>query len=151
MEERRCRLPNDQTVWQSFRSVRKSTTALGQVRFDAAHDEKYGHADHWWAFCLAESAVSEQPRFGLLEYFQSGAAARELARLEKGKPVTAVGKPVIADEAPVCPECKSACVIPISAGQKHCNQCGINFFPKNGTRPEVHRGPTRAEVLAKRW
>src|SRR2546421_11145547 len=40
MEELRCRLPNDQAVWQSFRSVRRSTTSLGQIRFDAAHDEK---------------------------------------------------------------------------------------------------------------
>src|SRR6266702_1282132 len=37
MEERRCRLPNDQAVWKSFRSVRRSTTSLGQIRFDAAH------------------------------------------------------------------------------------------------------------------
>jgi phage FluMu gp28-like protein len=69
LEERRCRLPetlivdgiaDDQTVWQSFRSVRKTSTALGQVRFDSAHDEKYGHADYWWAACLAESAAQQQ-------------------------------------------------------------------------------------------
>ena len=59
MEERRCRLPNDQAVWQSFRSVRRSTTSLGQIRFDAAHDEKCDHADRWWAFCLAEAAAEQ--------------------------------------------------------------------------------------------
>jgi len=59
MEERRCRLPNDQAVWQSFRSVRRSTSSLGQIRFDAAHDDTYGHADHWWAFCLAEAAAEQ--------------------------------------------------------------------------------------------
>ncbi len=58
LEETRCRLPNDQAIWQSFRSVRKTTTALGQVRFDAARD--YDHADFWWAFCLAEEAA-ERP------------------------------------------------------------------------------------------
>lgn len=57
MEERRCRLPNDQAVWQSFRSVRRSTTSLGQIRFDAAHDQRCDHADRWWAFCLAEAAA----------------------------------------------------------------------------------------------
>jgi phage FluMu gp28-like protein len=50
LEETRCRLPNDPAIWQSFRSVRKTTTALGQVRFDAAR--QYDHADFWWAFCL---------------------------------------------------------------------------------------------------
>jgi phage FluMu gp28-like protein len=35
MEERRCRLPNDQAIGQSFRSVRRSTTSLGQIRFRA--------------------------------------------------------------------------------------------------------------------
>lgn len=59
MEERRCRLPNDQAVWQSFRSVRRSTTALGQIRFDVAHDEKSDHSDRWWAFCLAEAAAEQ--------------------------------------------------------------------------------------------
>ena len=37
--------PDDRIVWKNFRSVRKTTTALGQVRFDAAHDGKFGHAD----------------------------------------------------------------------------------------------------------
>jgi phage FluMu gp28-like protein len=59
MEELRCRLPNDQAIWQSFRSIRKTTTAIGQIRFDAAHDEKYGHGDHFWAFALAESAAQQ--------------------------------------------------------------------------------------------
>src|SRR5438046_7122431 len=59
MEAKRCRLPNDQAVWQSFRSVRKTSTSLGQIRFDAAHDDKFGHSDHWWAFCLAEAAAQQ--------------------------------------------------------------------------------------------
>jgi hypothetical protein len=29
----------------SFRSVKKTVTATGQARFDAEHDEKFGHAD----------------------------------------------------------------------------------------------------------
>jgi phage FluMu gp28-like protein len=60
MEELKVRLPDDDGVRQSFRSVKKSSNALGQSRFDAEHDSKYGHADHWWAFCLAEAAAEQQ-------------------------------------------------------------------------------------------
>lgn len=79
MEELRCRLPNDQAIWQSFRSVRKTSTRLGQIRFDAAHDEKHGHADYWWAFCLAEAAAQQQEsvfpgifKLGITEYSGMG-------------------------------------------------------------------------------
>jgi phage FluMu gp28-like protein len=77
LEERKCRLPetviidgkpDDQIVWQNFRSVRKTSTALGQVRFDAAHDDMYGHGDFYWAKCLAEAAT-QQPEIlpGIIE------------------------------------------------------------------------------------
>jgi phage FluMu gp28-like protein len=56
MEEHRVRIPDVDIVRHSFRSVKKTITATGQPRFDAEHDEKYGHADFWWAYCLAESA-----------------------------------------------------------------------------------------------
>lgn len=91
-EERKCRLPetvivdgkpDDQIVWQNFRSVRKTSTALGQVRFDAAHDEKFGHADFFWAFALAESAVGQQPVYGLLEWYRQEA---ERLRAETSSP-----------------------------------------------------------------
>lgn len=59
MEEKKVRLPDADLVRNSFRSVKKTITDTGQARFDAAHDERYGHADHWWSFCLAES-VAEQ-------------------------------------------------------------------------------------------
>lgn len=60
MEETKVRLPDSDMIRASFRSVKKTTNAIGQARFDAEHDAKYGHADHWWAFCLAETAA-EQP------------------------------------------------------------------------------------------
>ena len=59
MEEKKVRLPDTDVIRNSFRSVKKMVTDTGQVRFDAAHDERYGHADHWWAFCLAESAAEQ--------------------------------------------------------------------------------------------
>jgi len=64
MEEGRVRLPDAEPIRQSFRAVRKSVNVLGQARFDAEHDVRYGHADHWWAFCLAEAAA-EQPSYRL--------------------------------------------------------------------------------------
>lgn len=73
MEKKRCRLPNDQAVWQSFRSVRKSTTALGQIRFDTASDKRNDHSDRRWSFALAESAVEQRPIYGLLEYWRQEA------------------------------------------------------------------------------
>jgi phage FluMu gp28-like protein len=87
LEERKCRLPetviidgkpDDQIVWQNFRSVRKTTTALGQVRFDAAHDDRFGHADFYWAKCLAEAAAQQPKIFpgivtpGIVEYAPTG-------------------------------------------------------------------------------
>ncbi|MGH9432535.1 MAG: terminase large subunit domain-containing protein [Terriglobia bacterium] len=64
MEEAKVRLPDDDRIRQSFRSVQKTVNSLGQPRFDAEHDEKYGHADHWWAFCMAEAAA-ERPSYHL--------------------------------------------------------------------------------------
>lgn len=57
MEGLKCRIPESEIIRHSFRSVKKTVTATGQARFDAEHDALYGHADHWWAFCLAESAA----------------------------------------------------------------------------------------------
>jgi phage FluMu gp28-like protein len=69
MEEHRVRLPESDTIRHSFRSVKKTVTATGQARFDAEHDEKYGHADHWWAYCLAESA-GHNPGDGFMRWLQ---------------------------------------------------------------------------------
>lgn len=66
MEETKARLPDDDKIRASFRSVKKTLNAVGQARFDAEHDAKYGHADHWWAFCLAETAA-EQPTYHLAD------------------------------------------------------------------------------------
>jgi phage FluMu gp28-like protein len=59
MEEMKVRLPDSDAVRQAFRAVKKTVNAVGQVRFDAEHDARSGHADHWWAFCLAETAAQQ--------------------------------------------------------------------------------------------
>jgi phage FluMu gp28-like protein len=148
LEERKCRLPetviidnkpDDQMIWQNFRSVRKTTTALGQVRFDAAHDDKFGHADFFWAKCLAESAAQQQDSqtLGLLDYYNSGQAEKDLKEMDKLMAATTLAKPMIPDQAPACPECHSKLVIRVGGGQLHCNQCGIQWWPKDGKRPPV--------------
>ena len=62
MEEVKVRLPDSDAVRRAFRAVKKTVNAVGQVRFDAEHDARAGHADHWWAFCLAETAA-QQPAY----------------------------------------------------------------------------------------
>ncbi|MGH9403175.1 MAG: terminase large subunit domain-containing protein [Terriglobia bacterium] len=59
MEEMKVRVPDDEGVRASFRAVKKTQNAIGQTRFDTEHDAKLGHADHWWAFCLAETAAQQ--------------------------------------------------------------------------------------------
>lgn len=59
MEEMKVRIPDDDGVRASFRAVKKTQNAVGQTRFDTEHDAKTGHADHWWAFCLAETAAQQ--------------------------------------------------------------------------------------------
>ncbi|MGH9343196.1 MAG: terminase large subunit domain-containing protein, partial [Terriglobia bacterium] len=59
MEEMKVRVPDDEKVRASFRAVKKTQNAIGQTRFDTEHDAKLGHADHWWAFCLAETAAQQ--------------------------------------------------------------------------------------------
>jgi phage FluMu gp28-like protein len=67
MEEQKVRLPDSNAVRQSFRSVKKSVNAVGLTRFDAEHDARFGHADHWWAFCLAEAAAAQPAAYRLAE------------------------------------------------------------------------------------
>jgi len=59
MEEMKVRLPDSNPVRQALRAVKRTVNAVGQVRFDAEHDARAGHADHWWAFCLAETAAQQ--------------------------------------------------------------------------------------------
>jgi len=77
LEQHRVRIPDSDTLRHSFRSVKKTVTATGQARFDAEHDEKYGHADHWWAYCLAESA-GHNPGDGFMRYLQAQSDAKKV-------------------------------------------------------------------------
>ena len=58
LEDRTFRVPDDPHVWADFRRIRKTTTAAGNVRFEAERNEKEGHADRFWAAALCRHAAS---------------------------------------------------------------------------------------------
>lgn len=59
MEDKRLRVPADMAIRESFHSVKKTVTAAGNIRFDAASTEA-GHADEFWGAALGiEAAASE--------------------------------------------------------------------------------------------
>ncbi len=64
MEEMKVRIPDEDNIRAAFHSVKKTQNLVGQSRFDTEHDAQFGHADHWWAFCLAEAAA-QQPVYHL--------------------------------------------------------------------------------------
>lgn len=144
MEEQKCRIPDTDMIRNSFRSVKKTVTATGQARFDALHDQKFGHADHWWAFALAESAAQQQDSqtLGLLDYYKTGQAQRDLDNMDKIQTATTLAKPMIPDQAPCCPECQNKFVIR-GGNQMHCNACGITFYPKGMKPPRIQYASRR--------
>jgi phage FluMu gp28-like protein len=74
MEESKVRIPDSDLVRHSFRSIKKTVNAIGQARFDAEHDTKYGHGDHFWAFALAEAAAQHPAGAGLADGYLAGVA-----------------------------------------------------------------------------
>jgi phage FluMu gp28-like protein len=54
-------VPAEHQVREDLHSVRRVTTAAGNVRFDVAASEAKGHADRFWAAALANHAASEAP------------------------------------------------------------------------------------------
>jgi phage FluMu gp28-like protein len=58
VEEKTLVLPESQAVREDLHSVKKSTTAAGNIRFDVQGNTD-GHADRFWAAALCEHAVSE--------------------------------------------------------------------------------------------
>ena len=60
MEERRVRLPADATIRASLRSVTKSTSLSGNIRFTAERSAD-GHADEFWGLALAIAAAQSTP------------------------------------------------------------------------------------------
>ncbi len=62
-EDRRCRIAVCQKLRDDLHAVKKTTTAAGNIRFDAEHTDQ-GHADRFWAKSLAfmaSDAGTEKP------------------------------------------------------------------------------------------
>ena len=57
MEDRRLRIPYSGKIRADLRSITKSVTAAGNIRFTAERTPD-GHADHFWALALAIHAAS---------------------------------------------------------------------------------------------
>lgn len=58
-EDRALRIPKDDKIRADLRSIRKTTTAAGNIRFEAERSQD-GHADRFWALALAIHAASGQ-------------------------------------------------------------------------------------------
>lgn len=59
LERREFLLPNDRDFHTQIHSIKRTPTAGGTFRYDAARDEK-GHADSFWAWALASFAVDDE-------------------------------------------------------------------------------------------
>ena len=63
-EDRSVRIPDRQEIFSDLRSIRKETTASGNVRF-AGEKTKNGHADRFWSLALAlHASKSTAGNFG---------------------------------------------------------------------------------------
>ncbi len=59
-QDRLVRVPADAATREDLHKVRRTVTAAGNVRLDAARDEN-GHADRFWALSLAYHAADHAP------------------------------------------------------------------------------------------
>ena len=51
------------------------------------------------------------------------------------------------DNSPRCPECQSALIATVAGGMNRCQQCGVQWWPKDA--PAVARPQSRSDYLAK--
>jgi len=58
IEDGTIRIPVDETIRNDWHSVRRSVTSAGPARYDAGHSGA-GHADRFWAACLAVRAAGK--------------------------------------------------------------------------------------------
>ncbi len=76
-EDKAVRIPHDDKIRADLRSIRKTTTAAGNIRFDADSSDD-GHADRFWALALAIHAAATPA--GPIEY--QSATKRRFAEQE---------------------------------------------------------------------
>lgn len=76
-EDKAVRIPRDDRIRADLRGIKKTTTAAGNIRFDAERSEG-GHSDAFWALALALHAAGNPA--GPIEYESTG-IARDYTRL----------------------------------------------------------------------
>jgi len=81
LEDARLILPDDHEIREDLHSVRKVTTAAGNIRFDVAATEARGHADRFWAAALARHAAGDNTSGGLTAEAVVSRGRRESAEL----------------------------------------------------------------------
>jgi len=81
LEDARLVLPDDHEIREDLHSVRKVTTAAGNIRFDVAATEARGHADRFWAAALARHAAGDNTSGGLTAEAVVSRGRRESAEL----------------------------------------------------------------------
>jgi phage FluMu gp28-like protein len=74
-EDKSARIPDDRTITAAFRSIRKETTAAGNIRFVAERNES-GHADEFWAWALSLHAAKTSGTPGNFHRFGPTQASR---------------------------------------------------------------------------
>jgi len=62
LEDKTRRIPDDPLIVADFRSIRKSTTSAGNIRFEGDRGTN-GHADRFWACGLCDMAGSQSGEF----------------------------------------------------------------------------------------
>lgn len=65
MEDMLLKIPNEEKLLADIRSIRKTTTSAGNVRYEGERDEN-GHADRFWALALALHAAGKPKQFNFL-------------------------------------------------------------------------------------
>ena len=76
-EDKAVRIPRDDKIRADLRSIKKTTTAAGNIRFEADVGPG-GHADRFWALALAKHAAGAPA--GIIE-FESTGQQREFTRM----------------------------------------------------------------------
>lgn len=107
------------------------------------HDDMLDSTTQALNYLRGESQV-----YGLLDFYKSGAAARELAQLESGARITRLppASPAPAEKPAACPRCGSVCTIPCNGPRSYwCNQCGTPF----GETAPITKSPSRADYFAR--
>lgn len=79
-EDKSLRIPRSDAIRADLRSIRKTTTAAGNIRFEADRGPG-GHADRFWALALALHAASGEPGDGA---FAPLSAARPVSATVRG-------------------------------------------------------------------